>query len=661
MTLYRQLLLSTFLILFGLCSALWLGELNRTRDYLALQMETQVQESANFLGLTLSSVQGGSEQPIRETMIDALFDSGAYRLIELSNLEGRVLVSRINEEEAQPAPSWFCQWVELSIPQASAKIMRGWVQTGIVHIESRLDAAYLYLWRAAKNTALWCGLAWLIFAALGGVVLRSILHPLKKIEEQAIALCERQLDIQQHIPSTRELRRVVVAMNTMTTRISRMFSEHAAVADKLQHQVYRDPLTGLGNRRYLESQINARFADLVHPVWGTFLLIQLQGLKELNEQYGYDQGDRMLQDLATWLQECCRDFSDVVLARLGGGDVALFLPGADAHRVQSFWEAVITCKHRETTPGRDASPGSFFLACGGTHFEQQVPLPDLLAAADMALAKARSTGGQTLHILPMGTETGLSLQGRMHWKETILDLIGEKNIVFYAQPTVEKEDRNEVIAHEIYARVEDSSGNHISLALYIAVAEQFGLTADLEQMILEKLLQHPLEHIGSHRIALNISPSSLLDDAFYSWICQMLAQCNHRGLLFNIEFPESHLHFHGGRVEQFVEVARKTGHGIGIDHFGQGLTNFNYLQRLLPDYVKIDRAIADDLVRQDQDVRFFIDSLCAVAHSLGVKVIVKNVETDAQLRILSLLNIDAVQGNALQPPVLLGGKSNPAA
>ena len=271
-----------------------------------------------------------------ETMIDALFDSGSYLFIELRDINGKVLVERRQEDLPLPVPAWVSQQIHLSTPQAEAKVMQGWVQTGSVHIASRLDGVYLNLWQAAKKTAMWCGVTWGIFILLGGVVLRSVLQPLTRIEEQAVAISARRFDVQQRLPHTRELRRVVEAMNTMTTRIGQIFAEHAAAAEKLKEEVYLDPLTGLGNRRYLQAQIEARLADTANRITGTFVLLQVQDLKSLNDQHGYERGDMILQDVATHLQVGCRRFSDAVLARLGGGDMAVFLPGVDILGCRSF-------------------------------------------------------------------------------------------------------------------------------------------------------------------------------------------------------------------------------------------------------------------------------------------------------------------------------------
>lgn len=653
MTLYKQLFFSTFFILVCLCSALWLGEFKRTRDFIDLQMGTQVQESATFLGLTLSSVQGGSEQVIMETMIDALFDSGAYRLIELCDMNGKVLVERRAEAASQQVPSWFTDQVQLAVPQASARVMHGWLQTGTVRIESQLDDAYQTLWQAAKSTALWFFMATLAFAALGGLVLRSILHPLNRIEDQAAALCNRQFDVQQKLPRARELRRVVVAMNTLTERLGQLFEEHAAIAHKLNQQVYQDQLTGIGNRRYLESQINARFASNIAPMFGVFFIVQLQDLKALNQQYGYEQGDCVLREVAVTLQNLCSRFPDSVLARLGGGDVALFLPGIDSLTGQHFVEEILHSVYRNVDSSVSTT-ASYSLSGGGVYFEQALPLSELLAGADMALTKTRGTDGPQVQVLTAaGGDSERLAGGRMQWRESVLDVIARENVVFYTQPTVNKANIADIIGHEIYARVNDPSGQHISLGMFAATAEQFGLMARLERIILERLMRAPLQQLLPHRIAINISPSSLSDQEFCSWLCQRLSQCAREGIFFNIEFEESRLHTFGEQIKSFADAMKKEGHGLGIDHFGQGLVNFGYLRWLMPDYVKIDRAIADDMLDKELDVRFLIDSLCAVAHSIGVKVVIKNIETESQWHVFSQLNIDAVQGMYIQQPVLL--------
>ena len=97
------------------------------------------------------------------------------------------------------------------------------------------------------------------------------------------------------------------------------------------------------------------------------------------------------------------------------------------------------------------------------------------------------------------------------------------------------------------------------------------------------------------------------------------------------------------------------GHRIGIDHFGLGLIHFGYLKSLLPDYVKIDRAIVDELHGEQSDSYFYITSLCSVAHSLDIKVIVEGIENEVQWQTLAGIRLDAVQGFWIGRPEPLVG------
>ena len=92
------------------------------------------------------------------------------------------------------------------------------------------------------------------------------------------------------------------------------------------------------------------------------------------------------------------------------------------------------------------------------------------------------------------------------------------------------------------------------------------------------------------------------------------------------------------------------GHDIAIDHFGRGLSNFAYLHSLQPKYVKINRAYTEEIKDAESDTRFFIASLCTIAHSVDVAVIAVGIETELQYKLLREINIDGVQGFFIDTP-----------
>ena len=97
--------------------------------------------------------------------------------------------------------------------------MAGWIQAGDVYVESHPGYAYKEFWNIAVMMTIWFLLMGLLVAMLGGLGIRFLLKPLRRVEQQAEALSRRQYIIQDTIPRTRELHRIVMAMNPMTSKV----------------------------------------------------------------------------------------------------------------------------------------------------------------------------------------------------------------------------------------------------------------------------------------------------------------------------------------------------------------------------------------------------------------------------------------------------------
>jgi EAL domain-containing protein (putative c-di-GMP-specific phosphodiesterase class I) len=102
-------------------------------------------------------------------------------------------------------------------------------------------------------------------------------------------------------------------------------------------------------------------------------------------------------------------------------------------------------------------------------------------------------------------------------------------------------------------------------------------------------------------------------------------------------------------AREFIERLAALGCRSGIDHFGRGFSSYGYLRSLKIDYLKIDGSYIND-IGAEEDNQFFIQSLTAAAHSIGIKVIAQSVETDAERKTLELMNLDGVQGYLVGKP-----------
>ncbi len=639
MTLYRQLVIFTVSLFLILFVGTWFAKFESTRSFLTDQLESHAQDTASSLGLAIS--QYPDDMVSVETMINAIFDRGYYETIRFIDPHGKTLLERNLKVVIEGVPSWFINLVPLKVPEANAYVTAGWRQAGVVYVKSHAGYAYNSLWQDIKNTTLLFAVCGIIILIAGGFGLRMLLRPLVLVEQQAEALCRKEYEIQTKIPRTRELRRVVHVMNRMTEKVKEMFSEQVIQAEALRVRAYNDTLTGIGNRRYFESQVTAYLDNKDIDIKGILLLIRIHGLEILNEQRGFQVADELLKRVASSLQDISIKLAGSVLSRLSGSDFVLFLPNYPSSEAERISGEVANSLSGLAAANITASEN--VLNVGACAFDQSVTLGQLLAEADMALAAAIQTGANKWHVRTMIESTAKAF-GQRQWRDALEKVLKERRIVLYSQPVVKAEDRTSLLHQEIFTRIIIEEGEIINAGVFIPIAERLKLTSSLDRLIIEEVVKLDRSMLGADTIAVNLSPSSLQDESFMEWMSDHLMKLPENAPKIIFEFSEFGAVQNENLIKSFAAIVRAYGHKLGLDHYGQSCGNLKYLQSLRPDYVKIDRAYTSELKDEESDSRFFISSICSVAHSIDVIVIAEGVETENQIQLLRELNIDAIQG-----------------
>jgi diguanylate cyclase (GGDEF)-like protein len=155
-----------------------------------------------------------------------------------------------------------------------------------------------------------------------------------------------------------------------------------------------DYLTGLGNRRWFFEEGARMVRDSAsRPL--ALLAIDLDLFKSINDRFGHEAGDVVLKSFARVATDVLG--ADAMLARIGGEEFAVLLPGHDSARAVQVGEAIVTrfaatASHRVEGVAIHAT-----VSVGLALSTSEAPaLADLLAAADRALYVAKSLGGNRL-------------------------------------------------------------------------------------------------------------------------------------------------------------------------------------------------------------------------------------------------------------------------
>ncbi len=633
MSLYRQLwlaiMLTTGLAVIGSLLASTLS----SRSYLNEQLHQKNADNATALALNLN--RAGVDAMEMELTVAAMFDTGHYELIRITDPGGQTLVERVTSHPQQTVPAWFMRLLPISSPPGEALISDGWRQVGKVALISHSRFAYAALWQSTLLLILTLTLAGLFGGWLGTRVLRRLKRPLDSVTQQAKAITERRF-VTSPEPSVPELRQLSAAMNFAVTRLKAMFEEEAARLENVRQEANHDPVTGLINRRHFMAGLGSLLASPEAPS-GTLLIFRLDGLGEMNQSLGHHHTDQMLHAVGQALQRYKHVSPDAIAARLNGRDLALLLPGEvmlyiDAQRILKEINAQIHAYTKEVP---------VYLGFG--EYRQGMKLSQVLAEVDNALAQAELAP----HRVASASQTTAEFtRGEAQWAISLRRALDQGWTRLASFPVADFSGN--VLHRECPLRLRlDEQGEWRAAGEFLPMAERLETTADIDLVAVRLALEELDGNTGLVGIAVNLSGSSLAKPGFKINLMALLDDYHHCAPRLWLEIPEGRALNHLGEFADFCIDIKIKGCRIGLEHCGNQSGQLGRFHGLPLDYLKIDASFIRD-IEQHEGNQAFLKGLTTIAHGIGLLVIAEGVTSEAELQTLAELNFDGATGPAVR-------------
>lgn len=637
MSLHKQMILFIASLLLVVLLGTFSLNLSNTKKFLQNQLSAHAQDTATSLGLSLSSIEDPSDLSSMETMINAVFDRGYYASIHLTDMENTPLYTKDNPQVIAGVPHWFTEQITLTAPPAEALVQSGWIPVGTLTVVSHTGYAYAELWQSVINLLLWFILSAVIAIFLVIYALKLMLNPLKQMESQAQAIVKKEYLYQDPLPSTVEFRQVVIAMNAMVMKLKTIFERDANTAAKLQKMAYQDSVTGLSNRRHFEMTVDSLLDPNEETTAGTICLVRVNKLKELNDQYGYLMGDKLIKKLAESITSNLWE-SNGLIARLNGTEIIAVLPNTTPCQVQSRVEMIthslpdiLKRLTRETLPTN--------ISIAYMHYRPGQSRGAILANLDFAVEQASRRGENGSFFYDNGEE--FKLPSSHSWEQTLSDAFAEQRFLLFQQSAYNLE--REVHDQEVFVRLKEHDGTVRSAGYFMPAIEQLGKSAEIDRLVITLALQHLQSDAAAPVIAINLSNSVLEDETFKAALMDTLLESTPYPEKISFEMTERLVAEEKSLSWPLIQELKARKIKFGIDHFGSRLTNMHYLQDLRPDYVKLDAAFSK-AIEHDEQTRNYVSSLCELAKSLDIKIIAMSVENESQQNAFAELGIDYFQG-----------------
>jgi diguanylate cyclase (GGDEF)-like protein len=412
----------------------------------------------------------------------------------------------------------------------------------------------------------------------------------------------------------------------------------------LLHQATHDQLTGLLNRSYLKNNVQC----WIHPQASPFALlyIDLDNFKNVNDNFGHQLGDVLLEQLAQRLLGASP--KEAALLRHGGDEFILL---TSIHEDQALMVLAKQLIETASSPYQINSMRLHVSACVGIakYPQHGQSIDDLLRAADIAMYESKRLKNSAHLFKDTMQESYLR---NVNIEQALRSAIENHELFMAYQPQITA--NGSFYGVEALVRWNSPSLGSVPPDAFIPVAEASGQMPTLGRYIIEttftdiKQLQHTLGSI--FHTSINLSARQLLEPDFAASFIEKMHQENINGAWLTLEITESLLIEDIPSILPLLHSLKGAGIQLSMDDFGTGYSSLSMLRTLPIDELKIDKSFMDAALT-DKSAQQMVQSIVTIGKNLEMDVVAEGIETQAQLEMLTRFGCDRFQGYHFARPL----------
>ena len=416
-------------------------------------------------------------------------------------------------------------------------------------------------------------------------------------------------------------------MKIQYEKMKKDLKEHTKTHFELQK---KDPVTSLYNYSYLKECLKNDKNQVA-------ILLNIQEFKLINEYYSYNHGNHLLFQVASKLMQEAKKYNFDVF-RLSGDEFLLLYKTENilCQNVHDDAQAIVANLEKKKY--------------------NVIGIKDIHIALTASYACSKD---RLLEELTIALEYGkkcsspiMSYEDSVSFKKDIKHIIEVRTILQNAiennqvvpvyQPIVMFDHQTKF---EVLMRIEDHD-TLLTPDKFLKIAKAHNYYHEISKMLIFKSLEeisHRDENFSINLTYMDIANKSFMDTLEAKILGYNVAQ----RVIF--EITESDILDDMDIVDKFIKRFRHHGVKIAIDDFGSGYSNFAYIIKLNPDFLKIDGSLIENII-SDTKKYILVKSIIDLAHNLDIEVIAEFVSSKEIYDALNALGVDAMQGYYLGKP-----------
>lgn len=436
----------------------------------------------------------------------------------------------------------------------------------------------------------------------------------------------------------------VSEVNDLTVSFNRMAATIQDSTERLEHQAFHDPLTGLPNRALFLSSFSRALAWAAQNNRSVAVLfMDVDRFKYLNDSLGHGVGDQLLAVLSKRLVVAAGGH---LVARLGGDEFTMLITGADAGAIASdIAERIRVALNRPFSLAAHELFVSVSIG-GAVSSASDKTITELLRKADIALYRAKADG-RGRYVLFRDELDAISVE-QFDLDNALRRAVARGELLLHYQPIVNL-PTGAITGTEALLRWDHPHRGILSPDTFISVAEETGEIIRIGQWVLEASCREAVRFQSMNggrpfTVCVNISAAEFRQPGLTDRVAHVLSDTGMTPSSLKLELTESVLI---GDVPETLEILSELkglGVGLSIDDFGTGYSSLSYLQRLPVDTLKVDQSFVAGLGGR-ATAGPVLRAIIELGNALFMQVVAEGIETRDQLEFLSDVGCQFGQGH----------------
>lgn len=421
------------------------------------------------------------------------------------------------------------------------------------------------------------------------------------------------------------------------------------IESKLTNYEYRDPVTGLFNRRSLDVVLDKEIEKAKRSKYEKLravLFVSLENLAKVNQVYGHEIGDLLLENSGLRIRRTLRS-SDYVF-RFAGSELSVILTNiaknTDAGKVaQKIYNNVaVPYRFKETDINITCHIGI------ALYPEDGADKRTIVQKATSALAEAKK---RNMDFLLFDASLHEQAVSRLKLESEIAKAFEKGQFELHYQPVVDTNGK--IHGAEALIRWNHPERGYIPPMDFIPIAEETGLIIPIGRWALFTACRQISAWMKKHKlyVSINLSAKEFSDSTLLEAIQKAIKQSQDFDPAYlKLEITETKCMDDPEKTIKQMQSLLDIGVETFIDDFGTGYSSLGYLKRLPAVTLKIDKLFIDALV-ESQEEQDYLTHIIRTVKSRKKKVLVEGVSSREQFELLKAMACDQMQGYLFSRPV----------